>query len=66
MRPVEPTFNPMMNVGGPQIDVEQEIVHYHGWSIAPTEGQGIPNYVNTPSEQYDGIVHMIHAGLAKG
>ena len=30
-RLVEPTFNPMMNVGDPQIDMEQEIIHYHGW-----------------------------------
>ena len=25
-RPVEPTFNPMMNVGDPWIDVEQETI----------------------------------------
>ena len=25
-----------------------------------------PNYVNTPSEQYDGIACMIHAVLAEG
>ena len=61
-----PTFNPMMNVGDPQIDVEQETIHYCGRSIAPTKGQGISDYVDTPLEQYDGIVHMIHAGLAKG
>ena len=29
-RPVEPTFNPMMNVGDPRVDVEQETIHYHG------------------------------------
>ena len=45
MRPVEPTFNPMMNVGDPRVDVEQETVHYCGQSIALTEGQGIPDYV---------------------
>ena len=26
----------------------------------------IPDYVDAPSEQYDGIAHMIHAALAKG
>ena len=46
--------------------MEQETVHSHGQSIAPTKGQGIPNYVNVLSEQYDGIARMIHAGLAKG
>ena len=35
-------------------------------SIALTFGQGIPDYVNAPSEQYDGIAHMIHATLAEG
>ena len=65
-RLVEPMFNPMMNVGDPQIDVEQETIHYCGWSIVLTKGQGIPNYVDAPSEQYDGIAHMIHAVLAKG
>ena len=59
-------FNPMMNVGDPRIDVEQETIHYHRWSVAPTEGQGIPNYVDTPSEQYNGIAHMICAALAEG
>ena len=29
-RPVEPMFNPMMNVGDAQVDLEQETVHYHG------------------------------------
>ena len=56
----------MMNVGDPQTDVEQETIHYHGWSVALTKGQGIPNYVDAPSEQYDGIAHMIHAVLAEG
>ena len=36
MRPVEPTFNPIMNIGDPQIDVEQETVHYCGQAIALT------------------------------
>ena len=31
-----------------------------------TNGQGIPDHVDTPSEQYDGIPHMIRAALAKG
>ena len=65
-RRVEPTFNPMINVGDPRIDVEQETIHYHRWSIALTFGQGIPDYVNAPSEQYDGIACMICAVLAKG
>ena len=59
-------FNPMMNVGDAWVDVEQETVHYCGWSIALTEGQGIPDYIDAPSEQYNGIAHMIHAVLAKG
>ena len=29
-------------------------------------GQGIPNHIDAPSEQYDGIAHMICAALAKG
>ena len=65
-RTIEPTFNQMMNIGEPRTNVEQETVHYHGQSVALTEGQGIPNYINMPSEQYDGIVHMICAVLAKG
>ena len=31
-----------------------------------TDGQGIPDHIDTPSEQYNGIAHMIHAALAKG
>ena len=30
MRLVEPTFNPMMNVGDAQADMEQETIHYCG------------------------------------
>ena len=37
-----------------------------GWSIALTFSQGIPNYIDMPSEQYNGIAHMICAALAKG
>ena len=59
-------FSPTMNIGDPQIDAEQETIHYHGQSVAPTEGLGIPDYVDAPLEQYDGIAHMIHAALAKG
>ena len=66
MRLVEPTFNRMMNVGDQRIDMEQETIHYRGQSIAPIKGQGIPNYINMPSEQYNGIVHMIHVMLAEG
>ena len=53
-------------VGDPRIDVEQETVHYHRQSVALTFGQGVPNYLNMPLEQYNGIAHMIHAALAKG
>ena len=56
----------MMNIGDPQIDMEQETIYYHGWSVALTQGQGIPNHVDVPSEQYDGIARMIHTVLAKG
>ena len=56
----------MMNVGDPQTDVEPETIHYRRWSVALTFGQGIPNYINVPSEQYDGIAHMICAVLAEG
>ena len=50
----------------PQIDLEQETVHYRGWPVALTKGQGIPDYVNAPLEQYDGIACMIHTLLAEG
>ena len=56
----------MMNIGDPQTDVEQETIHYCRRSVALTQGQGIPNYVDAPLEQYDGIAHMIRAALAKG
>ena len=46
--------------------MEQETIHYHGWSVAPTKGQGIPNYIDTPLEQYNGISHMICVALAEG
>ena len=46
--------------------MEQETIHYCGWSVALTFGQGIPNYVDAPSEQYDGIACMICTALAKG
>ena len=65
-RTVEPTFNQMMNKGDPQIDMEQETVHYRGWSVALINSQGIPDHVDAPSEQYDSIAHMIHAALAEG
>ena len=35
-RLVKPTFSPMMNVGDPQTDMEQETIHYHRWSVALT------------------------------
>ena len=46
--------------------MELETTHYHRRSVALTNGQGIPDYVNMPLEQYDSIVHMIRAALAKG
>ena len=48
------------------MDVEHETAHYRGWSVALTDGQGIPNYVDVPSEQYDGISCMICPALAEG
>ena len=48
------------------MDVEHETAHYRGWSVALTDGQGIPDHIDTPSEQYDGIAHMICAALAEG
>ena len=65
-RTVEPTFNRTMNEGDPQMDVEHETAHYHGWSVALTDGQDIPDHVNTPSEQYNGIARMICAALGEG
>ena len=46
--------------------MEQETTHYCRWSVALTNGQGIPNHVNMPSEHYNGIAHMICAVLAEG
>ena len=40
----------MMNIGDPWIDMEQETIHYRGWSVALTEGKGIPNHVDAPLE----------------
>ena len=48
------------------MDVEHETTHYHGRSGALTNGQGIPNHIDMPSEQYDGIARMIRAALAEG
>ena len=31
-----------------------------------TDGQGIPDHVDVPAEQYDGIARMIRAALAEG
>ena len=63
---VEPTFNRAVNEGDPRMDVEHETIHYRGRSVALTDGQGIPNHIDAPSEQYDGIARMIRAALAKG
>ena len=65
-RMVEPTFNRVMNEGDPRMDVEHKAAHYHRQSVALTDGQGIPDHVDAPSEQYNGIACMIHAVLAKG
>ena len=65
-RTVEPMFNWAMNEGDPQMDVEHETTHYCGRSVALTVSQGIPNHIDVPSEQYDGIARMIHAALAEG
>ena len=35
-RMVEPMFNQTMNIGDPQIDMEQETIHYCGQSVALT------------------------------
>ena len=48
------------------MDVEHETTHYHGRSVALTDGQGIPDHVDVPSEQYNGIACMICAALAEG
>ena len=48
------------------MDVEHETAHYCVWSVALTDSQGIPDHVNAPSEQYDGIARMINAVLAEG
>ena len=55
-----------MNAGDQRFDIEQETVQNHGQSMALTEGQGIPDYINTLLEQYDSIMHMIHVTLAEG
>ena len=55
-----------MNEGDPWMDVDHETAHYRRQSIALTDGQGIPNHVNMPSEQYNGIACMIRAALAEG
>ena len=46
--------------------MEQETAHYCRRSVALTNGLGIPDHVDAPSEQYDGIAHMICTALAKG
>ena len=48
------------------MDVEHKTRHYCGQSVALTDGQGIPDHVDAPSEQYNGIACMIHAALAEG
>ena len=48
------------------MDVEHKTIHYCCQSVALTDGQGIPDHVDAPSEQYNGIACMIHAALAEG
>ena len=48
------------------MDMEQETTHFHGQSVALTDSQGIPDHVDAPSEQYDGIACMIRTALAEG
>ena len=48
------------------MDVEHETVHYRGQSVALTNGQGIPDHIDVPSEKYYGIACMIRAALARG
>ena len=48
------------------MDMEHKTAHYRGRSVALTDSQGIPDHVDAPSEQYDGIARMIHTALAKG
>ena len=48
------------------MDVEQETTHYHRWSVALTSSQGIPDHIDVPSEQYNGIACMICTVLAEG
>ena len=66
IKTVEPMFNRAMNEGDLQMGVEHETAHYHGQSVALTDGQGIPDHVDVPSEQYDGIARMIRTVLAEG
>ena len=49
-RTVEPMFNRTMNEGNPRMDMEQETAHYCRQSVALTNGQGIPNHIDVPSE----------------
>ena len=47
------------------MDMEQETTHYCGRSVALTNSQGIPDHIDAPLEQYDGIACMIHTALAE-
>ena len=41
--------------------------HTLSWTVCSLDhGQGIPDHIDAPSEQYDGIARMIHAALAEG
>ena len=48
------------------MDVEHKTAHYCGWYVALTNSQGIPDHIDAPSEQYNGIPHMICTVLAEG
>ena len=46
------------------MDMEHKTAHYCGRSVALTDSQGIPDHIDAPSEQYDGIARMIRTALA--
>ena len=48
------------------MDMEQDTTHYDRRSVALTDGHGIPDHVDMPLEQYEGIARMICTALAEG
>ena len=63
-RPVDPVFTPGVNAGKHVFKVEQETIQDHGRFMAPTEGQGVLDYIDMPLEQYNSITHMLYTMLA--